>query len=110
MRWASTGKVLVVLARTDEEAYKSFRNLPGVQLLLAGELNAYDILCNDWIVFSTHTLPGGDITEGAVAGAAGAPSDAPAAEVEPEAVTEPQAVAEAVAEPTPGEDEETGDE
>ena len=28
------GKVLVVLSRTDEEAYKSFRNLPGVQLLL----------------------------------------------------------------------------
>ena len=30
----STGKVLVVLARTDEDAYKSFRNLPGVQLIL----------------------------------------------------------------------------
>jgi large subunit ribosomal protein L4 len=52
------GSVLVVLARTDEEAYKSFRNLPGVQLLLAGELNAYDILCNDWIMFTTETLPG----------------------------------------------------
>jgi large subunit ribosomal protein L4 len=52
------GKVLVVLSRHDEEAYKSFRNLPGVQLLLAGELNAYDILCNEWIVFTTETLPG----------------------------------------------------
>jgi len=52
------GKVLVVLARTDEEAYKSFRNLPGVQLILAPELNAYDILCNDWIVFTSDTLPG----------------------------------------------------
>ena len=46
----------------------------------------------------------------ATVGGSGLPSDAPAAEVEPEAVTEPQAVAEAVAEPTPGEDEETGDE
>jgi large subunit ribosomal protein L4 len=52
------GRVLIVLARTDEEAYKSFRNLPGVQLMLVDELNAYDILCNDWIVFTTETLPG----------------------------------------------------
>jgi large subunit ribosomal protein L4 len=52
------GRALVVLARTDEEAYKSFRNLPGIQLILAGELNAYDILCNDWIVFTRETLPG----------------------------------------------------
>ena len=29
------GRVLVVLARTDEDAYKSFRNLPGVQVILA---------------------------------------------------------------------------
>jgi large subunit ribosomal protein L4 len=52
------GKVLIVLSRHDEEAYKSFRNLSDVQLLLAGELNAYDILCNEWIVFTTETLPG----------------------------------------------------
>jgi len=52
------GRVLVVLSRHDKEAYKSFRNLPDVQLLLEGELNAYDILCNDWIVFTTETLPG----------------------------------------------------
>ena len=52
------GRVLVVLARTDEDAYKSFRNLPGVQLMLVSELNAYDILCNDWIVFTRETLPG----------------------------------------------------
>jgi large subunit ribosomal protein L4 len=123
-----TGKVLVVLARTEEEAYKSFRNLPGVQLLLAGELNAYDILCNDWIVFTAHTLPGGDITEGVVAGAAAeapevaepeaeAEADAVASaepELEPESVAEPDAGLEAVAEPTAtgesDDDEETGDE
>jgi hypothetical protein len=52
------GKVLVVLGPSDEEAYKSFRNLPDVQLLMASELNAYDILCNDWIVFTRATLPG----------------------------------------------------
>lgn len=52
------GRVLVVLAREDEEAYKSFRNLPEVQVILAGELNAYDVLCNDWILFTAATLPG----------------------------------------------------
>ena len=53
------GRVLVVLSRNDEEAYKSFRNLPAVQVILSSELNAYDILCNDWIVFTSETLPGG---------------------------------------------------
>jgi large subunit ribosomal protein L4 len=53
-----TGKILVVLSRDDEDAYKSFRNLTDVQVLLAGELNAYDILINEWIVFTTRTLPG----------------------------------------------------
>ncbi len=53
------GRVLVVLGRDDEGAYKSFRNLPEVQVILAGELNAYDILCNDWVLFTAATLPGG---------------------------------------------------
>lgn len=52
------GRVLIVLGRDDEEAYKSFRNLPEAQVILAGELNAYDILVNDWIVFTRATLPG----------------------------------------------------
>ncbi|HEX3540381.1 MAG TPA: 50S ribosomal protein L4 [Acidimicrobiales bacterium] len=53
------GRVLVVLDREiDEVAYKAFRNLPLVQVILAGELNAYDVLCNDWIVFTLETLPG----------------------------------------------------
>jgi large subunit ribosomal protein L4 len=74
------GKVLVVLSRNDQEAYKSFRNLPDVQLLLAGELNAYDILCNDWIVFTTETLPGEfEIT---IEETAAAPEDAVIAEAD----------------------------
>jgi large subunit ribosomal protein L4 len=52
-----TGKVLLVLDREDEVAWRSFRNLTSVQILLNTELNAYDILCNDWIVFSQGTLP-----------------------------------------------------
>jgi len=54
--FALDGKVLLVLAHADEVAYRSFRNLPDVQLILAGELNAYDVLCNDWIVFTEATL------------------------------------------------------
>ncbi len=52
-----TGKVLLVLGPDEEYAAKSFRNLPQVQLLKVSELNAYDILCNDWVVFSQATLP-----------------------------------------------------
>jgi large subunit ribosomal protein L4 len=52
-----TGKVLLVVGREDETAYKSFRNLQDVQVLLVNELNAYDILCNDWVVFTEATVP-----------------------------------------------------
>ena len=51
------GRILVVLSDEDVNAALSFRNLPEVQLLLVGELNAYDVLCNDWIVFTRDTLP-----------------------------------------------------
>jgi large subunit ribosomal protein L4 len=107
------GRVLVVLGATDEEAYKSFRNLPAVQLIMASELNAYDILCNDWIVFSAETLPGEFATDEApvgdrpVAGAEEAEGADEAAEVVPAAEA-------AAAEPAAGlpetPDEETDDE
>ena len=51
------GTVLVVLGRGDEAAALSFRNLPNVQVLEVAELNAYDVLCNDWIVFTKDTVP-----------------------------------------------------
>ncbi len=53
-----TGKVLVVLRREDDRAALSFRNLPDVQLIEPGELSAYDVLVNDWVVFTSATLPG----------------------------------------------------
>jgi hypothetical protein len=37
---------------------KSLRNLQHVQLIIEGELNAYDVLCNDWVIFTRDTLPG----------------------------------------------------
>ena len=51
------GTSLVVVERLDEPAALSFRNLPEVQLITVGELNAYDVLCNEWIVFTRATLP-----------------------------------------------------
>jgi large subunit ribosomal protein L4 len=58
------GRVLVVVDRDDENAILSFRNLAQVQILDVAELNAYDVLCNEWIVFTQGTLPGAE-TEGA---------------------------------------------
>jgi large subunit ribosomal protein L4 len=52
------GRVLVVLGTDDRNAWLSFRNLPHVHCLLAGELNAYDVLVSDWVVFTRGTLPG----------------------------------------------------
>lgn len=54
------GNVLVVLGASDETAYLSFRNLPNVQVIKASELNAYDVLCSDWVVFTKDTLPEAD--------------------------------------------------
>ena len=53
------GRVLVVLTREDEATWKSLRNLPDVHVLSTGELNAYDVLVSDWVVFTEASLPGG---------------------------------------------------
>jgi large subunit ribosomal protein L4 len=50
-------RVLLVLDRSEHAAWKSFRNLgERVQIVLPDELNPYDILVNDWVVFSQATL------------------------------------------------------
>lgn len=51
------GKIMIVIDRTDVNAAKSFRNLTKVQVVETGELNAYDVLCNDWLVFTQSSLP-----------------------------------------------------
>jgi large subunit ribosomal protein L4 len=54
------GRTLVVIQPTDLVAQKSFRNLPGVHVITPGELNTYDVLVNDYVVFTSDTLPGND--------------------------------------------------
>lgn len=44
--------VLIVLERGDEVGYKSVRNLPAVHVLWADQLNAYDVIVSDDIVFT----------------------------------------------------------
>ena len=51
------GRVLVVLTDGDGVAARSFRNLPEVQVINSRELNAYDVLVNDYIVFTQDNLP-----------------------------------------------------
>ena len=51
------GRVLVVLTSEDVAAWKSFRNLPSVHVITAGELNTYDVLVSDYVVFTEATLP-----------------------------------------------------
>jgi large subunit ribosomal protein L4 len=56
------GRVLLVVDRDDAATALSFRNLTEVQLIAPGELNAYDVLCNDWIVFTKSNVPRPDAT------------------------------------------------
>ena len=51
------GATDVVAERGDENPWKSFANLPEVHVLSPGELNAYDVLVCDYIVFTRATLP-----------------------------------------------------
>jgi len=44
--------VLIVLQRDDEISYKSVRNLSTVHVLPYDQLNAYDVLVSDDIVFT----------------------------------------------------------
>jgi large subunit ribosomal protein L4 len=91
-----TGKAMIVLSRGDELAFKSFRNLTEVDIVLTGELAAYDVLCSDSVVFTRQTLPGN--SSWAEAPAAAAPATKPPASrraaAEPPAAEPPAAESE----------------
>jgi large subunit ribosomal protein L4 len=53
----ATGRALVVVGLEEEAVAKSLRNLPNVHVILNAELNAYDVLCSDVVVFTPETLP-----------------------------------------------------
>jgi large subunit ribosomal protein L4 len=45
-------KVLLVLDREDDLTWLSIRNVPEIHVLMADQLNTYDVLCNDDVVFT----------------------------------------------------------
>ena len=48
--------VLVVAHRDDEMTWKSLRNVPGVHVLAEDQLNTYDVLASDHVVFTEQAL------------------------------------------------------
>ena len=49
-------KLLVVITRADEVSRLSVRNLPSVHVLSPDQLNTYDVLTNDEVVFTADAL------------------------------------------------------
>jgi large subunit ribosomal protein L4 len=49
---ANTTHVLVVAERDDQVTWKSLRNVAGVHLIATGQLNTYDVLVSDHVVFT----------------------------------------------------------
>jgi large subunit ribosomal protein L4 len=97
-----SGRIVVVVGPDDANAVKSFRNLPNVHVLEQGELNAYDILVSDFVVFTKATLPDSSTapapkSKAAKPAAAAEPTKAAKATKAPKATkaTEPTAPAEA---------------
>ena len=49
-------KALVVLSRNDEVSWKSVRNAAGLHVIAVDQLNTYDVLINDDVVFTADAL------------------------------------------------------
>jgi large subunit ribosomal protein L4 len=53
---APGSKILVVVHRDDELAWKSLRNVASVHMLTEDQLNTYDVLASDHVVFTEQAL------------------------------------------------------
>jgi large subunit ribosomal protein L4 len=69
------GRVLLVTERGAEAVEKSMRNIPGVEALPADQLNAYEVMRADVVVFTDATIPG-EVTTSKVAPPAAEPAAA----------------------------------
>ena len=96
------GRILVVLGPDDVVAERSFGNIQRVQTLQADELNTYDILRNDWIVFTDDSIPGG------VGDVSSHKRPEPAAKADTEVVEEDAVVGEDAEDDADAEDETEG--
>jgi large subunit ribosomal protein L4 len=52
----SPPRVLVVVHRDDEITWKSLKNVPRVHVLTEDQLNTYDVLASDHVVFTEQAL------------------------------------------------------
>ena len=50
------GRILLVVGAEDHNAIKSFNNLVGVQTITQDQLNTYDVLVNDFVIFTKDTF------------------------------------------------------
>ncbi|WP_430867717.1 50S ribosomal protein L4 [Demequina aurantiaca] len=77
-------RALIVLERTDELAWISLRNAPDAHAVSVGQLNTYDVLINDDIVFTAAALEAflAGPAKGASAKAVATESEAAALEAE----------------------------
>ena len=78
------GRILLVLSESDANVALSFRNIANVHVLPTGELNAYDVLVSDTVVFSQDALP---VIDAPKAKAKAAPADAAPAEASADEVS-----------------------
>ncbi len=99
-------KIMVVLDRDEDVAWLSLRNVPTVHAIAVDQLNAYDVLVNDDVVFTTAALAA--FVAGPLKGASEVTvvevAAEPAAEAKPKATkkaAEPKADDEAKAEAKP---------
>jgi len=78
-------RVLAVVARDDEVGWRSLRNLPNVHPIAPDQLNTYDVLVNDDVVFTSATLEtflaGASVVRAAAAVSDATAADATAADV-----------------------------
>jgi large subunit ribosomal protein L4 len=69
--WNVEGKALVVLAPGEENAAYSFRNLPKVHVIAEQQLNVYDVMNADSVIFSRAALEQFQARQGAAANTEG---------------------------------------
>ena len=50
------GKVLVIIDRTDDNSALSMRNVPSIHLLYVDQINTYDVIVSDQVVFTSAAL------------------------------------------------------
>jgi large subunit ribosomal protein L4 len=94
------GRALVVVPAEATTAQLTFRNLPEVHVLTPGELNTYDVLVSDVVVFSSDTLPTAAPAESAEPEVKAAPEPVVASDPEPEPEPEIDPEPEIAADPT----------